>query len=125
MKIQARRRPLIVVLLTVLLTVVALRIPTNQLLVDVGPTVKSPSHATVSLAGEQLPDTVPQSPSASTPSSANYAFTTSTSGSFTDMSSGTTQLVGADRDDAVSAVQTLPFDFYLMGQRFNQFSATS
>jgi hypothetical protein len=56
---------------------------------------------------------------------ANYAFTTTTSGTFTDMSSGTTQLVNACQADAASAVTNMPFDFYMLGTRYTQFSANS
>ncbi len=57
--------------------------------------------------------------------SSNYAFATTTSGTFTDMSTGTTTLVAASNDDAASAVTNLPFDFYFMGTRYTQFSASS
>lgn len=56
---------------------------------------------------------------------ANYAFATTTTGSLTDMSSGTTQLVAANLDDAVSAVTAIGFDFFLMGARQTQFSVNS
>ncbi len=55
----------------------------------------------------------------------SYAFATSTSGSFTDMSSGTTQLLGAGLDDSSSAVTNIGFDFYMLGVRYTQFSASS
>jgi hypothetical protein len=55
----------------------------------------------------------------------NYAFNTGTTGSLTDMSAGTTQLVGANLDDTASAVQNNGFDFYFQGVRFSQFSANS
>lgn len=62
--------------------------------------------------------------------SANYTFATSTTGSLAldmnggavDMSTGTTQLVGAGLDAAVSAVTNIGFDFHFMGNRFTQFS---
>jgi len=62
--------------------------------------------------------------------SVNYAFTTNNNGSLSvdlnantvDMSTGTTQLVGAGLDAAASAVTSISFDFYLMGARFTQFS---
>jgi Fibronectin type III domain/FG-GAP-like repeat len=55
----------------------------------------------------------------------NYGFTTATNGSFTDMSTGTTQLVAAGADDTASVVTNLGFDFYFLGTRYNQFSASS
>ena len=55
----------------------------------------------------------------------NYAFATTTSGTFTDMSSGTTQLVAAAQDDTASVVTNIGFDFYLLGVRYTQFSASS
>lgn len=57
---------------------------------------------------------------------ANYAYTTSTSASLTDMSSGTTTLVAANVDDApASAVTVLPFDFFFMGARQDRFTVVS
>ncbi|HMK25760.1 MAG TPA: T9SS type A sorting domain-containing protein [Chitinophagaceae bacterium] len=58
-------------------------------------------------------------------SSANYTFTTGTSATFTDMTSGTTQIVGAGTDDAAGANTAIGFDFWLMGNRYTQFNATS
>jgi uncharacterized repeat protein (TIGR01451 family) len=55
----------------------------------------------------------------------NYAFATNVSGTFTDMSSGTTQLVAAGQDDTSSALTNIGFDFVFMGTRFTQFSASS
>jgi hypothetical protein len=55
----------------------------------------------------------------------NYTFSTATTASLTDMSSGTTQLVAADQDDTASAVTNIGFDFYFQGARFSQFSANS
>lgn len=63
----------------------------------------------------------------------NYAFTTTASGSLAldmnsnaiDMSTGTTQLVGADLDDASSTVTPIGFVFVFMGSGYNQFSANS
>ncbi|MGA9995206.1 MAG: DUF4214 domain-containing protein [Pyrinomonadaceae bacterium] len=55
----------------------------------------------------------------------NYAFATTTSGTFTNMSSGTTQLVAAAQDDTASTVTNIGFDFYLLGVRYTQFSASS
>jgi uncharacterized repeat protein (TIGR01451 family) len=56
---------------------------------------------------------------------ANYTLTTTTTGSLTDMSSGTTTLVAADQDDTASAVTLLGFDFYFMGVRHDRFSVNS
>ena len=56
---------------------------------------------------------------------ANYSFTTTTSGSLTDMSSGTTTLIPADQDDVASAVTLIGFDFYFMGARQDRFSVNS
>ena len=56
---------------------------------------------------------------------ANYAFTTTVTGSLADMSSGTTQLIAADQDDVASAVTLIGFDFYFMGARQDRFSVNS
>src|SRR4051812_46290574 len=56
---------------------------------------------------------------------ANYVFSTTVTGSLTDMSTGTTQLVAPDQDDTASAVTLLGFDFYLMGVRQDRFSVNS
>lgn len=66
-------------------------------------------------------------------STANYAFSTNTTGSLgldmngnvVDMSTGTTQLVAADLDDNASAVTNIGFNFVLYGSAFTQFSANS
>jgi hypothetical protein len=58
-------------------------------------------------------------------SAANYSFTTSTTGSLTDMSSGTTQLISSSQDDFVSAITNIGFDFWFQGVRYGQFSANS
>ncbi|MDB5269103.1 MAG: C-terminal target protein [Hymenobacter sp.] len=67
-------------------------------------------------------------------SSANYVFSTGTAGSLlldrnsnaVDMSTGTTQLVGADLDNSNGiGLQTLPISFTFMGTSFTQFSASS
>lgn len=58
-------------------------------------------------------------------SSANYAFITSSSGSLTDMSSGTTQLIAASSDDVSSLVANLGFDFWFMKDRYTQFGVNS
>lgn len=66
-------------------------------------------------------------------STANYAFTTNTTGSLVldananavDMSVGTTQLVAADLDDSASPVTNIGFSFYMYGNLFSQFSTNS
>ncbi len=59
-------------------------------------------------------------------STANYAFSTATNGSLTDMSSGTTNLlIGASLDDISSSVATIGFNFVLMGKAYTQFSVNS
>ena len=52
----------------------------------------------------------------------NYVFSTATNGNLTDMSTGTTQLLGANIDDTASALNSIGFDFYFQGARFSQFS---
>ena len=63
--------------------------------------------------------------------SANYTFATNSDGSLSldmnanavDMSTGTTQIVGAGLDASAGiGVITIPFDVILMGNRFTQFS---
>lgn len=56
--------------------------------------------------------------------SVNYSAATSTTGSLTNMSSGTTQLIGTNTDDAASSVTNLNFDFFFMGTRYAQFSVS-
>jgi uncharacterized repeat protein (TIGR01451 family) len=56
---------------------------------------------------------------------ANYAFGTNVNGTFTDMSSGTTQLVGAGADDTASLLTSIGFDFVFMGTRYIQFGVSS
>ncbi len=55
---------------------------------------------------------------------ANYVFATSTSGSFTNMT-GSTQLIAAGVDDGASPNTPIGFDFWLLGNRYTQFNATS
>ncbi len=43
----------------------------------------------------------------------------------TNMTSGTTQLIGPDQNDVASAVTDIGFDFFFQGARFNQFSVNS
>jgi hypothetical protein len=52
----------------------------------------------------------------------NYSDFTATNGSLTDMSAGTTQLLGANIDDTASTLTNIGFDFYFQGARFTQFS---
>jgi hypothetical protein len=54
--------------------------------------------------------------------SASYSFATTTTGSLTDMSSGTTSLVASNLDDTASSLTNIGFDFYFMGVRYTQFS---
>ena len=56
---------------------------------------------------------------------ANYAYTTTTSGSLTDMSSGTTTLINPDQDDTASPVTLIGFDFVFMGVRQDRFTVNS
>jgi uncharacterized repeat protein (TIGR01451 family) len=56
---------------------------------------------------------------------ANYAFATNVSGTFTNMSSGTTQLIPAGADDTASLLTNIGFDFVYMGTRFTQFGVNS
>jgi hypothetical protein len=55
-------------------------------------------------------------------SAVNYNFTTTTTGSLTDMSSGTTQLLAANIDDTPSPLTNIGFDFFFQGVRYSQFS---
>lgn len=55
-------------------------------------------------------------------SSNNYVFVGATNGSLTDMSTGTTQLLGANIDDTASALNSIGFDFFFQGVRFTTFS---
>ncbi len=56
---------------------------------------------------------------------ANYAFSTNVSGTFTNMSSGTTQLVAPGADDSASTLTNIGFDFVFMGTRYTQFGVSS
>ncbi len=80
------------------------------------------NEAVVGKKSTALDDFAPQ---ANTPSAVNYAFVTTTTGTLTDMSSGTATLVAADQDDTSSSVTNIGFDFYYMGVRYSQFSANS
>ncbi len=55
-------------------------------------------------------------------STANYNFSTTTTGSLTDMSTGTTQLLAANVDDTPSPLTNIGFDFFFQGVRYSQFS---
>jgi hypothetical protein len=55
----------------------------------------------------------------------NYVFSDSTNASFTDMSSGTTILIGPDQDDRTSGVNAIGFDFYFDGVRQDRFSVST
>src|ERR1051326_6475585 len=56
------------------------------------------------------------------PSASNYSFSTATNASFTDMSSGTTQLIGPDVDDTATALTNIGFDFFFDAIQYSQFS---
>jgi hypothetical protein len=58
-------------------------------------------------------------------STVNYTFATTTMGSLTDMSSGTTQIVGGSSDQGVSAATNIGFTFTFMGTQYTQFSASA
>jgi hypothetical protein len=58
-------------------------------------------------------------------SSANYTFSTITTGSLEDMSTGTTTLLGAGLDDNASGITNMGFTFYFMGVAQTQFSVSS
>ncbi|MCC2547241.1 T9SS type A sorting domain-containing protein [Hymenobacter sp. BT175] len=60
-------------------------------------------------------------------STANYTFTTSSTGSLADMSGGTTDALatGVYRDDDASAVLPIGFTFVFMGTPYTQFSVNS
>lgn len=59
---------------------------------------------------------------------ANYTYSTSTTGSLTDMSSGTTDLLsttGSYQDDVASSVVMMGFTVYFMGTAYDRFSINS
>src|SRR6185503_12152656 len=62
---------------------------------------------------------------AQTISATTYPFSASTGAALEDLSSGATQLLGANQDDAASSVATIGFDFWFVGTRYTQFSANS
>lgn len=55
----------------------------------------------------------------------NYAFNTNDNETLEDMSSGTTQLIGASTNSTSSAVTDIGFDVWFMGERFTQFSVNT
>ncbi|MBI1835832.1 MAG: fibronectin type III domain-containing protein [Flavobacteriia bacterium] len=58
-------------------------------------------------------------------STANYTFTTNSTSSLNDLSSGSTQLIAASNDDVASSVTNIGFDFWMMGVHYTQFSVNS
>ena len=58
-------------------------------------------------------------------STANYNFTTNTSGALTDISTGSSLLVAANIDDGISAITGIGFDLWFQGQRYTRFSVNS
>ena len=121
---------LIVFSLSLLVTVTAFM--QNQVGVDV-PKVDLAGSASktlpkkVNLAGTKKQQSVSDAiTSAFTPlNTNNYAFTTATDASLTDMTSGTTQLIGPDQDDTASAITNIGFEFFFQGLRTTQFSVSS
>ncbi|MBL8299996.1 MAG: hypothetical protein JNN30_16780 [Rhodanobacteraceae bacterium] len=73
---------------------------------------------------ERAPDAVEEPPNSTSAQrvAAAYAFATTTTGSLTDMSTGTTNLLAANIDDTASPLTNIGFDFYFQGARFSQFS---
>src|SRR5215831_5607072 len=65
---------------------------------------------------------LPVAASKAAPSASNYTFSTATNASLTDMSSGTTQLIGPNVDDTATAQTSIGFDFFFDAIRYNQFS---
>lgn len=58
-------------------------------------------------------------------SGSNYSFTDSSAGSLVNMSSGTTQLVASGVDEGSSSLTSIGFDFWFMGAKYTQFTASS
>lgn len=56
---------------------------------------------------------------------ANYAFTTSTSGSLDDLSTGATSLLTGNNDGAATAITPIGFNFTFMGTTYSHFCANS
>jgi len=137
------RKPLwIVVVITAvfaLMTVNALMQSSSQNAVNTAEARFDPAQSSIGKEGNNLPpekeqgqanpatpvntegQVVPQAAEVAS----NYTPSTVTTASLTDMSAGTTQLVGANLDDTPSAVTNIGFDFYFQGTRFSQFSANS
>src|SRR6478752_2768379 len=67
---------------------------------------------------EAAPMSLPFVPSVAS----NYTFTTTTTGSLADMSSGTTQLLAGNIDDTASALTNIGFEFIFQRVRYTQFS---
>ncbi|MBL0014146.1 MAG: hypothetical protein IPP30_10685 [Flavobacterium sp.] len=62
---------------------------------------------------------------ASAQSIVNYAFSSSTTGSLDDLSSGATTMLTGANDDVATAVFPIGFDFWFMGVKYTHFSANS
>ncbi len=71
MKIEVRRGPRIVALLILVSSMIAAATYVNPLPTQSSAGTSSPYHMGTKRAAEQVPKTVPQSPAASTPNSAN------------------------------------------------------
>ncbi|MFT3793886.1 GEVED domain-containing protein [Flavobacterium sp.] len=56
---------------------------------------------------------------------ANYVFSTSTTGSLEDLTTGATSIMTGNNDSASTTVQPIGFDFWFMGVRYTHFSANS
>jgi len=54
-----------------------------------------------------------------------YPFSSSTGATLEDLSTGATQLLGPDQDDAASPLTSIGFDFWYVGTRHTQFSVNS
>ncbi|MBL8298437.1 MAG: DUF11 domain-containing protein [Rhodanobacteraceae bacterium] len=73
---------------------------------------------------EHAPEAPPEQPNSVTAPkvAGNYVFATTTTGSLTDMSTGTTTLLADNIDNRASALTDIGFEFYFQGERFTQFS---
>jgi hypothetical protein len=61
-----------------------------------------------------------------TSNAADYTFSTTTTASLTDMSAGTTLLIGPDQDDvATTSLSNIGFDFYFKATRYTNFTVNS
>jgi hypothetical protein len=90
------------------------------------PTLPANQRAATLQAEER--DAAPETNAVAAPDAATtsaYTFATTTTGSLTDMSAGTTQLVAANQDDTASTLTNIGFDFYLLGTRYTQFGVSS